>query len=260
MEKRLKLHLKDRKQTYKSAWIDSLRDLGLIPKMEILEVIENSNDLDWQEVERFYIIYLRFLGFNLCNLDSGGRNGKTPGEETRRKMSARRKGKKLSLETRERMRSSHGLRFTNMAHSKEVRLKIGNAHRGKLVSSETRAKLAKASTGKVISKETKEKLSKLATGRILGKRGPITMAHKAAIRQSQSGKIVSQSTREKIRKAFLGKPRDLVTIANANTLISFNGTGNVTIGGEFEKANVNIVERLINKIMRSGQGKRKHQK
>ena len=31
---------------------------------------------------------------------------------------------------------------------------------------------------------------------------------------------------------------DLVTIANANTLISFNGTGNVTIGGALEKANV----------------------
>ena len=31
---------------------------------------------------------------------------------------------------------------------------------------------------------------------------------------------------------------DLVTIANANTLISFNGTGNVTIGGALERANV----------------------
>jgi len=31
---------------------------------------------------------------------------------------------------------------------------------------------------------------------------------------------------------------DLVTIANANTLISFNSTGNVTIGGTLEKANV----------------------
>jgi hypothetical protein len=31
---------------------------------------------------------------------------------------------------------------------------------------------------------------------------------------------------------------DLVTIADANTLISFNGTGNVTIGGALEKANV----------------------
>ena len=31
---------------------------------------------------------------------------------------------------------------------------------------------------------------------------------------------------------------DLVTIANANTLISFNGTGNVNIGGALEKANV----------------------
>ena len=31
---------------------------------------------------------------------------------------------------------------------------------------------------------------------------------------------------------------DLVTIANANTLISFNSTGNVTIGGALERANV----------------------
>ena len=31
---------------------------------------------------------------------------------------------------------------------------------------------------------------------------------------------------------------DLVTIANANTLVSFNSTGNVTIGGTLEKANV----------------------
>ena len=31
---------------------------------------------------------------------------------------------------------------------------------------------------------------------------------------------------------------DLVTIANANTLISFNSTGNVTIGGTLERANV----------------------
>jgi len=62
-------HLREKKRTKKNHWIIGLQSEGLKP---IMEVIEESNDSDWQEAERFWITILRFYGFRLLNIESGG--------------------------------------------------------------------------------------------------------------------------------------------------------------------------------------------
>lgn len=86
---RLKCHIYQKKDsgTYRTNWIQSLFKEGLKPIMEPLEVIENSNDEDWQEVERFWISYLKFLGCRLTNGDSGGNGGKRIPPEVRQRIS-----------------------------------------------------------------------------------------------------------------------------------------------------------------------------
>lgn len=100
---RLRCHVydgKSRPRNHKGAWIRSLHNLGMRPTMEVIEKIENSDDADWQHVERFWISYLRFLGCRLTNLDSGGRNGKQRSDETIEKVRKANIGKVVSLETR----------------------------------------------------------------------------------------------------------------------------------------------------------------
>ncbi len=88
-EKRLYGHtLVFRSNTHKTAWIKSLRKLGLKPKMEILEALDDCSDAEWQESERFWIRYLRFLGCRLTNAVDGGYGGRKASEHTRQKMSA----------------------------------------------------------------------------------------------------------------------------------------------------------------------------
>lgn len=70
---RLKRHLRDHYKTRKSMWIRSLRNKGLTPVIELIEEVE---DCDWENEEKFYISYFRFLGFNLTNHSEGGRGGK----------------------------------------------------------------------------------------------------------------------------------------------------------------------------------------
>lgn len=94
---RLTEHLRERFkerrcETHKSRWVASVLSRGDEPTIEVIERIENSDDTDWQEVERFWISYLRFLGCRLYNLDSGGTGGKVPCAATRAKLSALFKG------------------------------------------------------------------------------------------------------------------------------------------------------------------------
>jgi hypothetical protein len=52
-----------------------------------MEPLEEINEADWQESERFWIAYLKFLGFKLTNIEAGGFGGCSRTPITKRKIS-----------------------------------------------------------------------------------------------------------------------------------------------------------------------------
>lgn len=62
-------------------WIRHLRNSGLYPIIELVDICDIS---DWQEQEKFYISYFKFLGFNLINSTIGG--GANMTEATKNKL------------------------------------------------------------------------------------------------------------------------------------------------------------------------------
>ena len=176
-EKRKTEHLYEGNRTRKSNWIKSLRNLGLKPVMEPLEIIENSNDEDWQDVERFWIDNLRFLGCNLTNLDSGGRRGKCQSEETRRKIGNAHKGRVRSLESRRKQglarrgvaRSAianinHAAAMRNSVKAKEHLARMCAGNRNRITPDHVKAKISEANKGKVRTLEMRMHLSAMKTG------------------------------------------------------------------------------------------------
>lgn len=68
---RLKRHITDGKRgghTHRSRWIRSLLDQGVEPEMVELEAC----DAGWDEPEKHWIAYLKFLGARLVNANEGG--------------------------------------------------------------------------------------------------------------------------------------------------------------------------------------------
>jgi predicted GIY-YIG superfamily endonuclease len=96
-----KLH---NKHTHKRNWINSLRNQGLKPKMNILDEVTES---EWKYWEKFWIEQFRQWGFNLVNHTSGG-DGLTTGNQTSFKKGREpwNKGLSPSLETRNQIRES----------------------------------------------------------------------------------------------------------------------------------------------------------
>lgn len=86
---RLKKHIKEskNKQTHKEKWIDSLIFKGLLPIIEILDVV---NENEWCFYETYWISQFKTWGFELTNGTSGGEGsdgfkGKTHSNETKEK-------------------------------------------------------------------------------------------------------------------------------------------------------------------------------
>ena len=70
LNKRLREHIHESSNTYKSNWIRSLINKGLKPSIQI---IDNSTELDWKTKEQYWIGMFP----NLVNASSGGDNGMT---------------------------------------------------------------------------------------------------------------------------------------------------------------------------------------
>lgn len=72
---RLSSHLCRKRNTTQShknkneSWIESLRRLGLTPKIELLSQVPQEQ---WEAEEKFYISYLRYIGVRLNNHSEGG--------------------------------------------------------------------------------------------------------------------------------------------------------------------------------------------
>jgi len=80
--------------------------------MEELERFPAEQIKEWEDAERFWIQALRFYGFKLNNLCSGGGSGRTPSLETRLKIGASRIGFTHTQESKSKIAASSKARMT----------------------------------------------------------------------------------------------------------------------------------------------------
>lgn len=194
IEARLKGHKADKKNCYKTAWLQSLLEFGDLPGVMVLETIENSDDQDWQEAERYWINQLRFYGAKLCNLDSGGAGGKRHCAETIRKIGEGNKGKKMPGWLK--------LRLTALSLGRKMteanKQKLSDRTKGKKRSEATKAKIAAAHLGKKgrpMSEEQKE----------FRRQWRPSAEIRARMAEAQKGRIQSEATKEKLRAWNTGR-------------------------------------------------------
>ena len=92
VKRRYKQHLYDKRNSHKANWVRSLRNEGLKPIMEVIEICTDN----WQEREIFWISQFN----NLTNFSKGGGIDyvRTTTEETRIKISEANKGKSKTEE------------------------------------------------------------------------------------------------------------------------------------------------------------------
>lgn len=154
-KKRLSVHLASKERCHRTNWIQSLTKQHVIP---VLEIIAEVPETDWQFWERSYIRLYRGLGFDLVNSTDGGEGslmfgeknpmfgrlgeahpmfGKKHSSETCAKMSAAHKGRKLSPETCAKMsearrgEKNHNFGKRGKKHSSASREKISRAQLGR---------------------------------------------------------------------------------------------------------------------------------
>lgn len=89
LRERLRRHIKDARRSPGArkctSWVFSLLSTGISP--EIVQIEECGED--WQEPERFWIAYMRYVGANLTNMreGGGGENRSQPSDVVRKKIS-----------------------------------------------------------------------------------------------------------------------------------------------------------------------------
>jgi len=145
---------------------------------------------------------------NLCNLTDGGEGGKSPSEDTRKKMSAAHKGKIVSEITKER----HRVASTGRRHSEETKEKLRRINLGKVYgpkSEEVRRKISEAKKGQ---KFTDAHCAAISAAKVGKKKGPMPDYVKEALRLANTGRALSKETREKISKSNQGKRHTPETI------------------------------------------------
>lgn len=113
INKRLTQHLCEKGASHKHHWLRQLREVGMRPEIRVLETIENSDDREWQERERWWIRFSLEQGHPLTNLCSGGQGpsdinkGRKHTEATRMARSKALTGRVVSEETRRKISESN---------------------------------------------------------------------------------------------------------------------------------------------------------
>ncbi len=209
---RLRQHLNDKQPCHRTNWIKSLRGVGVKPEMVIIEEIDESN---WQERERFWIKHYRDAGCQITNGTDGGDGMPNPTPETRTRLRAANIGKRHSPETLAKMsaiNSGEGNPFYGKHHSATTRAKISAAKKGKRMSAKARANMSVARSGKPHSAEHSANISAALKGK------PKSAEHIAKNRTAHTGKQTgeknpfygrhhSPETRAKISAANTGRQR-----------------------------------------------------
>lgn len=151
-------HLNDKKTTRKSGWIKSLKKLGLIPTVEILDKVSEE---EWEFWEMHYISLFKSWGFSLTNHTDGGGGMTNATPDTKLKMSLAQTGKKHSSEAKQKQR----LKQLGVSPSAETRDKLRKVRLGKKQPPEAIAKTVAANTGRKNTQEMKDRQSRNFKGR-----------------------------------------------------------------------------------------------
>jgi hypothetical protein len=151
---RLAKHVRnDRGNCHRVRWINSLREQGLKP---VMEIIEECDDAVWRERERHWIAHHLEQGDRLTNATVGGDgiDGYVFTEEQRARLSeshkglpSPRRGIPVPVEVRQKVSDSmkgKPSNFKGKQHTEEAKQKVAAAKRGKPMSPEARAKMSES--------------------------------------------------------------------------------------------------------------------
>jgi len=152
-------HVQDAKRrlNHRACWIRGLLAKGVKPIIELLEEVPNA---DWQESERFYISYFRFLGFRLTNILDGG-DCNVPMKYISKKLSVAGMGRTHTPETKQKISVANSGPNNGMygaVISARERAKRRRFHTGKKMSPEAIDKTRAANLGRKNTREAREKM------------------------------------------------------------------------------------------------------
>ena len=125
-------------KSYRQHWLASIKNKGLVPRLIVLEA---SDQLNWEDAERWWIAFGRREGWRLTNATSGGEDGKGRifSKEHRLNLSLSRAGMKFSDEHRANLSAARKIQFLD---------KRNHPRYGKKHTIETKAKMRAAKLGK----------------------------------------------------------------------------------------------------------------
>src|SRR6478609_6911530 len=95
LQTRFDYHMSEKRRSLKGNWIKSLRAISLQPSIAVIEDLGLNPGVEaWQEAERFWISYFRFMGARLTNLTDGGEglSGLIFSEEHRKRIGEAKRG------------------------------------------------------------------------------------------------------------------------------------------------------------------------
>jgi hypothetical protein len=204
--KRLSVHLSDKKKCYKTNWIKSLN--GINPILRILEIVPFISNKKWESIwgprEAYWQKSFESMGFSLTNISLCGVGPGLMSEETKRKLSEFHRGNTYNLgkhhseETKIKIIEALKGNTYNLGNhaSEETRKKMSNRMKGntyrtgkhQYFSEETRRKMSEAKKGKHFSEEHRRKISEAKKGNTYN-----------------LGKHHSEETRRKMSEAHRGK-------------------------------------------------------
>lgn len=175
-----------RETNHRANWINSLRNIGQEP---VLEILDEVPEVEWEFWEREWIQLYRVLGFDLVNSTEGGIGWINP-----------------SPKMKEIARDTENPRFTGKHHTEKSREKIRVANTGHEVSEEAREKIRRARLGKPSSnkgkrhsEETRKKISLALAGLPRGKHSDETRAKQSA---AHKGKPKSEAHKAALRRGW----------------------------------------------------------
>lgn len=197
-DKRIKEHFKAGSKTHRDFWIKSIRPE--VPEMLILE----TTDVDqWEDSERWWISYFKFMGARLVNGTSGGEGGRglKHNEHTKKLLSLALKGKPKSEETKAKMKANCSMKRPEVAEkiaaqkrgkprSEETKTRLREALKGNVITEETRRKISESNKGKKHTDEAREKMSVAQSNR--------SPEHRAKLSASLKGRVFTPEWRAKI--------------------------------------------------------------
>lgn len=191
--KRYRLHVRKDEHTLKSRWIAGLKKRGLLPVVEVLDVVPRS---EWQFWEQHWIQVVRGWGFRLVNGDNGGLGSDRLSDALKRRIGDALRGRKNeSLSRKVFMYSLDGAFLHEFSSVKDAGLYHNGSH-GNICRA---IKTGSPAYGVQWRYERVERIEPfVAAKRVL------TEDRKEKLRAANTGRVVSEETRRKMRDARVG--------------------------------------------------------